>query len=571
MAKVNWEVEPGETVEEFVAALLLLKHPRGNRVTPSRGDRGVDIRVWNPDGYDIYQVKRYPKRLTAKQAKDIEESWNRFVAETLKVLPVRSWRLVMPWDPTNERLDWLDRLTAGSGISVEWVGRAQLDGLSAELPAVVEYYFGDGGDRILRLMADAIQGRKEVPPGLSGGDLLEAALGRYQSLCASLNAVDPFYRYEMELRTGRLEDDEWELDLQRRDPGAFIRYTQLDDQNLVVLRLVPLSAESHRLRPITGSVRLNAEIGTPHQVALDEFVHFGLPFRDMPGTVTEAEGPPGTMETGAGLVSFMASPGSEPRLHDLEARLLGPAGEILHTLELTSVQSYRGLNGKGGSVTGEDRAGVLRFQFLFGGGERPDDLRVSRGDLVGKSPASVLPAVRMTADFREGNTLVLAICGGKPVSPGWPLHDDDGSVSNARRHVEVLEALSDIQGHTFDRIRVPNLTQEDPRDLAQVIRAANLLRGEELEEVWTPCELTVTNPESLPADGVEEFGLRLTQPLVITLGGEQISLDMEVCTYLQAARLAEPSLRVSISAGDEVLIAPGSTPDAITIAVPRAD
>jgi hypothetical protein len=60
MTTVNWEREPGEKVEEFAAALLLLKHPHGNRITPSRGDRGVDVRVWSLDGYDIYQVKRKP-------------------------------------------------------------------------------------------------------------------------------------------------------------------------------------------------------------------------------------------------------------------------------------------------------------------------------------------------------------------------------------------------------------------------------------------------------------------------------------------------------------------------------
>jgi hypothetical protein len=54
---VNWELEPGEKIEEFVAAMLLLDNPRGNRITPARGDRGVDIRVPTPDGYDIYQVR----------------------------------------------------------------------------------------------------------------------------------------------------------------------------------------------------------------------------------------------------------------------------------------------------------------------------------------------------------------------------------------------------------------------------------------------------------------------------------------------------------------------------------
>jgi hypothetical protein len=85
---VNWEREPGEKVEAFVAALLLLEHPDGNLITPSRGDRGVDIRVPTPGGFDIYQVKRYTGPLTSRQAKEIQKSWSTFVRETLPVLAI---------------------------------------------------------------------------------------------------------------------------------------------------------------------------------------------------------------------------------------------------------------------------------------------------------------------------------------------------------------------------------------------------------------------------------------------------------------------------------------------------
>ncbi|MFI7643177.1 hypothetical protein [Nonomuraea sp. NPDC049400] len=134
MTPVNWERLPGETVEEFVAAMLLLRNPHGNRITPSRGDRGVDIRIAGPDGFDIYQVKRFCRPLTARQVADVEESWRRFVAETLPVLPVRSWTLVMPWNPTHERLEWLERLTAGSGLRIAWMDRGP-GHIRPEIPA----------------------------------------------------------------------------------------------------------------------------------------------------------------------------------------------------------------------------------------------------------------------------------------------------------------------------------------------------------------------------------------------------------------------------------------------------
>ncbi|MDX3109051.1 hypothetical protein [Nonomuraea angiospora] len=178
MTTVNWEREPGEKIEEFVAALLLLKHPHGNQPTPSKGDRGVDVRVEHPDGFDIYQVKRYSRPLTAGQARRVEDSWNTFVAQTLPALPVRSWTLVTPWEPSNPRLDWLAKLTAGHGIPTRWMGGRTLDGLAADNTALVEYFFGDGGQRLARLMAEALRGGRELPAGVPAEDLLDAVIAR---------------------------------------------------------------------------------------------------------------------------------------------------------------------------------------------------------------------------------------------------------------------------------------------------------------------------------------------------------------------------------------------------------
>ncbi len=153
MTLVNWERLPGETVEEFVAAMLLLRHPHGNQITPSRGDRGVDIRVANPDGYDIYQVKRFCRPLTSRQVTDVENSWQRFVDETLPVLPVRSWTLVTPWNPTHERLE---RLTADSGLRISWMDRDHLDG--GRPTAFVRYLqLNERHYLVMRLVARAVE------------------------------------------------------------------------------------------------------------------------------------------------------------------------------------------------------------------------------------------------------------------------------------------------------------------------------------------------------------------------------------------------------------------------------
>lgn len=103
MTTVNWEREPGDTVEEFVEALVLTTaNPRAVRITPSRGDRGVDILApIGKDQFDVYQVKRYtrPFGRSSSEERSIADSWDRFVSEFLPSYNIRRWNLVMPWNP----------------------------------------------------------------------------------------------------------------------------------------------------------------------------------------------------------------------------------------------------------------------------------------------------------------------------------------------------------------------------------------------------------------------------------------------------------------------------------------
>jgi hypothetical protein len=322
MTLVNWERLPGETVEELVAAMLLLRHPHGNRITPSRGDRGVDIRIANPDGYDIYQVKRFCRPLTSRQVTDVENSWQRFVDETLPVLPVRSWTLVTPWNPTHERLEWLERLTAGSGLRISWMDRDHLDGMAADHPALIAYYFGDGGERIQHLMAQALQGGRDMPgPGqVPAENLLTAAIERYEGLAAALTDVDPFYRYAFDVREGRVSEQPWDGDVLGDDLTAFVRYLQLNERHYLVMRLVARAVESFSLRPITGSLELQVPVDSAERQAVEEFLHYGAPFADIDGTITHSSGPPGLPEeSGPGRLSFIVAAGAAGDRPDLES------------------------------------------------------------------------------------------------------------------------------------------------------------------------------------------------------------------------------------------------------------
>src|ERR1700757_3758185 len=181
MTAINWEREPGDKVEEYVEALILTAiNPRAVRITPSQGDKGVDILAPVGEQFDVYQVKRYtrPFGRSSNEEKSIINSWDRFVKEFLPAYPIRRWNLVMPWNPTPERHDWmLNELTASVHIERDWLGRGRLDVWSAENPSLVDYFFGNGRDRMMELLASALNAAREVPIN-SGEPILGAVSAR---------------------------------------------------------------------------------------------------------------------------------------------------------------------------------------------------------------------------------------------------------------------------------------------------------------------------------------------------------------------------------------------------------
>src|SRR5579875_1722839 len=272
MTPVNWERLDGQIVEELVGALIVLADARSNHITASRGDRGIDIREWTDHGFNIYQVKRYTRPLTSRQASEIEESWRVFVAEGAPSLRIASWTLVTPWDPSNERREWLERLTSDSEIATHWMGRTQLDVLAAQNPRVVDYYLGDGARQWQELMASAIAGAKEPPSGAGGQALLDAISGRHEALADALNEVDPFYRYEIEVVAGGISRN-WQPTA-RDNAAACVLFRQVNDERTIITRVFARSALSSVLRPITQSINFDVSSSVEARDTIERFRRF---------------------------------------------------------------------------------------------------------------------------------------------------------------------------------------------------------------------------------------------------------------------------------------------------------
>ena len=114
VTRVEWTLLGGEEVEAVVAMFVNREHVDSVRITPSKGDGGVDIldrRAGPRDGDAVYQVKRYTEALSAKQKAEVEKSLRALARDPRwSGLNVTVWYLVTPWNPTPEAEAWLQGL-----------------------------------------------------------------------------------------------------------------------------------------------------------------------------------------------------------------------------------------------------------------------------------------------------------------------------------------------------------------------------------------------------------------------------------------------------------------------------
>lgn len=541
---VNWEREPGERIEEFAASYLLLDAGIGNQIRPSQGDKGIDVQIPTVGGRKIYQVKRFAKNLGSTEKRHIENSWKRFQKEVLPLGDVVSWSLVLPLEPTTQNLEWLTKLTQDSGIAINWVGRAQLDAWAASSPRLREYFFGDGGQRWHELMAQALAGGRNLD-ATDGEPLLSSVGERMTYLGAALDEVDPFYRYEMELRTGSLKDEPPLEALQSASRPDLVEsiFQTIDEDHYLVTHVIARSAVSTILRPIQGRLRFPAATDEERD-SLEKFFLYGSPVLNARATVESSEGPPGTtIEPGTSGMAWTITPSTSEKLPPLEVRLRQHSVQVA-SVTATSVSNSAAVSGDG-QWWKVELGSAATFEFFIGAKGHPNRVQLTTNRAIGSSPSDVLPGLQLVAEM-PGTELELGVKGGLAIASGFAITNNKSS-STATEYAKFVEALALVQQFTFEHVVIPDIGGLHEQEVLSLMRTAALLRGETVSGTFS--EFEVTGEDFFTDWDNRERSLTVEKEIDVRLGQYEWPIIMRERQEFESVRLDREGDRLLIRAG----------------------
>ena len=518
MARVAWERYEGNDVEAVVAILINRERPNSVRITPSRGDGGVDIldRGAAANGGDVvYQVKRYTGPLSTTQQNNVEESWVRLQTDPRwATLNVQEWHLVTPWDPTPEADAWLQNLD-DSGRTVVWHGLTYVEALAAKYPEVIDYYL-DGGKSHVEQAYQAVVAL--LAPADAGQELDVPTVSSRLATALKVLDGDPHYRYELRLGEGELPG------LVER-PNLMMTWIQSDGKGKKwqAVDVIARCAASATERPITISGTVSAERGSNLATALQDFFDYGAPFAAPAGAFAGGIDAPGGLGGPLANAAMQVLPvgdemGADP---DLVLAARSAEGVTLAETEVTRVERSEGTKGlrvvlqqKNNVFTVEDRytaseGGKRQFRF---------------GDYSNQPALDVQIALAFITSASSPNTVYVRRKGAPPltatVDPNWSVDFPD-EIREVLNDVAVpVDALARLQQHTGTIIRVPDLAETTFAQVAEWRRAATILEGNEVIAAYPEGHALGVE---LPAEVDTIPGLlAIDVPLDVTIGEQTI-------------------------------------------------
>ena len=397
---VPWERLSGEVVESICAAFICRQHRNATRIRPSQGDGGIDVVDKNWDGsYTVWQIKRFSTNLGSSEKNQIKDSWNR-VLETMEKdkKTLKEWHLVMPLDPTPENKTWFHGLVEGSGVNAVWDGLSRVDGWAASMPEVIDYYLHDGYERIMEMVQEQLSAIGAEP--LVDSDGLHR---RLDALCKILDRQDPHYSYSI----SRLSEDDSRGRMLCNQPRLVMTgLWENGSGQCYRIDVFARYAAASQFAPIQGTMTLSPKDDQQRQQVSD-FIDYGIPFKGIPGTLHETNGPSFVMpDESIQEGSFSIFLEEEP-LGEVPALLLMTDDNT----ELRLYRKARSSGLKGFWVSLADKSEMIKCSLrATSGGEVNWELSFMFSHGIGKSCEAVLPCLEFIRAANECGGFSI-ICG----------------------------------------------------------------------------------------------------------------------------------------------------------------
>ncbi len=403
-----------------------------------------------------------------------------------------------------------------------WFGLDQLELLAAEFPEVIDYYVRDGRDRLeqsitqLRELMGIVPGRGEQ---LLAPDDTTAPLA---ALYRTLNRDDPHFWYEFEVGA---EPPLAEPLLVR--PGLIASATYTDNGVSVTHHVYGKYVDAVEDRPIPlafniDSDRMDDAMQEEWQRALD----YGTPVRLPEGVATHLKfGLPGGLahEAEEGSLWLQALPADGARPYKLRLQVVAPDGTMLASALAEMEPVTSGLRGAGLRAYGHDVGGAFSVEILtrWADGESgTGSIKFQTPDWTGLAPAALRAGVRFLGALGRPNHLGFAPEFGPAVKDLMEVPADEPPVT--AEAVVLVEALADIQEQVKADLKMPALEEMTVRSAKQILRAAQLVRGEGVHEDWSDHDISMDPALELPNGPVQ---LALTGSQRITVGDQEVLLD----------------------------------------------
>lgn len=560
MHRVPWERHEGDDVEAVVAMMVNLEHPDSTRITPSRGDGGIDIldSLAGPDSGDVvYQVKRYAGPLKSKQKKEVEKSLARLLGEKHDArwahLNVTQWRLVLPWDPTPEALTWLRELGTKYEVEAIWDGLTTIDRWCAQYPEVIDYYLEGGSQRIEAAYRQAMSFTSLAAPDTQGLDVRSLAERVQESVNGPLSQ-DPHYTYAFRFGTGRPPRV-------ASNAGLAMSTTAVRNDGWFAIDVLARCAASSEARPITMSANFSATKGSPQADALQKFLEYGVTPPEPLRFVGELDAPGGLSATlNDATAQILPMPGStSDETAQLRLEVVDPAGKVLAACNADRVHAGSGT--KGGSFIIRESNRVFELAGnVNAGASNPDvdstkvgekvharmRLKLTTESMIGAPVLTISGAISFLENLHEPNQLRLGVRH-LPAERGvtQPLTGTEPSPTLAEL-ADVVRALSTIQQHATGAVRVPDLDAHRGQ-IPTWKKIAQLLEGERVGGHYPEGTMLVVDSDDDYSDSDGDLSVR--QQLDVLIGSDrhdlgEILLELDAPTLKYRAVLPDGNYRL---------------------------